>query len=72
MTLIVALGKMVNRPATLHEAGLKLCSAMYGRDFEAENDLLTALGLLGCDIADNIDLKDLQEAARTGKLTQTR
>eukprot|EP00529_Nitzschia_sp_RCC80_P017152 CAMPEP_0113468866 /NCGR_PEP_ID=MMETSP0014_2-20120614/15588_1 /TAXON_ID=2857 /ORGANISM="Nitzschia sp." /LENGTH=659 /DNA_ID=CAMNT_0000361293 /DNA_START=86 /DNA_END=2066 /DNA_ORIENTATION=+ /assembly_acc=CAM_ASM_000159 len=63
LTLTVALGKLVNRPATLHEAGLKLCSAMYGRDFEAENDLLTALGLLGCDSGDKIDLKDLQEAA---------
>eukprot|EP00529_Nitzschia_sp_RCC80_P013579 CAMPEP_0113510664 /NCGR_PEP_ID=MMETSP0014_2-20120614/38263_1 /TAXON_ID=2857 /ORGANISM="Nitzschia sp." /LENGTH=608 /DNA_ID=CAMNT_0000406643 /DNA_START=86 /DNA_END=1912 /DNA_ORIENTATION=+ /assembly_acc=CAM_ASM_000159 len=68
LTLTVALGKLVNRPATLHEAGLKLCSAMYGRDFEAENDLLTALGLLSCDSGDKIGLKDLQEAARTGKL----
>jgi opine dehydrogenase len=64
LTLTVALGKLVNRPATLHEAGLKLCSAMYGRDFETENDLLGALGL----DSGKIDLAGLQEAARTGIL----
>jgi opine dehydrogenase len=62
LTLIVALGKLVNRPATLHEAGLQICNAMYGRDFASENDLIKALGL----DSDQIDLKGLQDAVRTG------
>mmetsp|Transcript_15778 Transcript_15778/g.36533 ORF Transcript_15778/g.36533 Transcript_15778/m.36533 type:complete len:469 (-) Transcript_15778:74-1480(-) len=60
--LIVALGKIVGRPAVLHESGLLIFNAMYGRDFVAENDLLQAIPL------DKIRLKDLKAAARTGKL----
>ena len=38
------LGRMTGRPATLHESGLALLSALYGRDLAAENDLLPAIG----------------------------
>jgi opine dehydrogenase len=31
----------------LHDAGIAIFSALYGRDFRAENDLLPALGLEG-------------------------
>lgn len=41
----VLLGRMTRRRPPLHEAGLALYSALYGRDFSAENDLLPALGL---------------------------
>ena len=57
-----ALGRMVDRPAHLHEAGIRIFSAMYGRDFEAENTLLGAI-----DLASH-GLDDLKAAARTGLL----
>ena len=62
LTLIIALGQLVGRPAALHQAGLDIFSAMYGRDFMAENDLLQALEL------DKYTLEELQEAAYTGVL----
>ena len=39
------LGRLVGRPAPLHEAGIALMSAAYGRDLEALNDLIPAVGL---------------------------
>jgi opine dehydrogenase len=65
LALIVALGKLVGRPAVLHESGLLICNAMYGRDFAAENDLLQAISM------DDISLNDLKEAARTGRLPRS-
>lgn len=38
------LGRMAGRPAKLHEAGLDILSALYGRDLAADNDLLPAIG----------------------------
>ena len=38
------LGRLVGRPAVLHESGVAILSALYGRDFAAENDLLPAIG----------------------------
>mmetsp|Transcript_8091 Transcript_8091/g.20038 ORF Transcript_8091/g.20038 Transcript_8091/m.20038 type:complete len:483 (+) Transcript_8091:151-1599(+) len=61
---VVALGKLVGRPAILHESGMAICNAMYGRDFSAENDLLEAIDL------DGIELSELREAARTGQLSK--
>lgn len=58
----VALGEKVGRPATLHAAGVALFSAMYRRNFTAENTLLAALDL------ERISLTSLREAARSGKL----
>ena len=57
----IQLGNMVNRPAHLHQSGLVLVSAMYGRDFVGENDLLPALEL------EHYSLEELQEAALTGE-----
>ncbi len=54
------LGRLVDRPAVLHEAGVRLFSALYGRDFAAENDLLAALDL------DGLSIGDLQALARDG------
>lgn len=61
----IVLGDMVNRPATLHQSGVHIVSAMYGRDFVAENDLLPALHL------ERYSLEELQEAALTGALKQS-
>ena len=60
----VVLGRLVGQPAVLHQAGIALISAMYGRDFAAENDLLKALQL------DSWSLAELQTAAKTGVLPQ--
>ena len=59
-----ALGRLTGHPAELHEAGIRIFSAMYGRDFAQENDLLRALDL------DRYSLDDLKRAARTGLLAQ--
>ena len=62
LQLTAVLGRLVGRPAPLHEAGIAIFSAMYGRDFSKENDILNALKLEG------FSLDDLQQAARTGLL----
>ena len=62
LQLTAVLGRLVNRPAILHEAGIAMFSAMYDRDFADENELLTALEL------ERHSLDDLQQAARTGLL----
>ena len=62
LALTAALGRMTDRPAVLHEAGIRIFSAMYGRDFAAENALLDAIDLSGHT------LDDLKAAARTGLL----
>jgi opine dehydrogenase len=54
------LGGLAGHPAPLHEAGVHLFSAMYGRDFAAENDLLAALDI------DSISLPQLQKLCRDG------
>ena len=46
----------VTRRYRLHEAGVRIFSAMYGRDFAAENDLLNALDL---DVMSLDELKTL-------------
>ena len=62
LVVTAALGELVGCPARLHDAGSRIFSAMYGRDFTAENELLNALNLQRHDIG------DLQRAARTGLL----
>ncbi len=39
------LARIAGVPMPLHDAGVAIFSALYGRDFRAENDLLPALGL---------------------------
>mmetsp|Transcript_940 Transcript_940/g.1490 ORF Transcript_940/g.1490 Transcript_940/m.1490 type:complete len:503 (-) Transcript_940:403-1911(-) len=63
LTLLVALGKLTGRPATLHEAGIQIMSAMYGQDFGNANGLLQALHL------DNFQIDDIRKAGQTGLLT---
>jgi len=54
------LGRLADHPAPLHEAGIGIFSAMYGRDFTAENDLLAALDI------DSIPLPQLQTLCHDG------
>jgi len=56
----VLLGRLVGRPAVLHEAGLTLLSGAYGRDFAGDNDLLPALDFTG------MTRDALQQQARLG------
>jgi opine dehydrogenase len=58
----IVLGRLVGRPTPLHEAGVQIMSAMYGRDFFQENDLLQALRL------EQYTLEELVEASKTGML----
>ncbi|WP_193142673.1 NAD/NADP octopine/nopaline dehydrogenase family protein [Meridianimarinicoccus sp. MJW13] len=65
---VVVLGRLAGKPAVLHQAGIDIFSAMYGRDFATENELLSALDLTA------FSLDDLTTAAHTGILpdaTQT-
>ena len=56
----VLLGRLADRPAPLHEAGLTMLSAAYGRDFADDNDLLRSL-----DFA-QMTRAELQQRARLG------
>ncbi len=47
----VCLARAVGVPVPLHEAGVHVFSALYGRDFAAENDILPALGPLAAALA---------------------
>jgi opine dehydrogenase len=42
---LVLLGRVAECPMPLHEAGIAMFSALYGRDFQGENDLLPDLAL---------------------------
>ena len=42
---LVLLGRLAGRPMPLHDAGIAMFSALYGRDFQSENDLLPDLEL---------------------------
>lgn len=66
LVVTAALGRLAGKPAILHEAGIQIFSAMYGRDFTQENDLLNELDI------ECFSLADLQHAARTGVLRQAR
>ncbi|HEX7386675.1 MAG TPA: NAD/NADP octopine/nopaline dehydrogenase family protein [Castellaniella sp.] len=55
------LGRMAGCPAHLHEAGIALISAAYGRDFTSANELLPALGL-----SSQTSLAALSTLAHTG------
>jgi opine dehydrogenase len=54
------LGRLAGRPATLHEAGMAIFSAAYGRDFVHDNDLLPELDLQA------LTATELQRLARAG------
>jgi opine dehydrogenase len=42
----IRLAALAGVPVPLHESGVRLMSALYGRDFAAENDILPRLGTL--------------------------
>jgi opine dehydrogenase len=42
----IRLAALAGVPVPLHESGVRLMSALYGRDFAAENDILPQLGAL--------------------------
>ncbi|MES2958947.1 MAG: NAD/NADP octopine/nopaline dehydrogenase family protein [Pseudomonadota bacterium] len=54
------LGKLAGVATPLHDAGITLFSAAYGRDFTMVNDLLPALGI------DSLSLEQLKALARDG------
>jgi len=60
LAVTVKLGELTGRPATLHRAGVEVFSALYGRDFFAENRLLEALAV------DDMTLAELKRLARDG------
>jgi opine dehydrogenase len=55
-----AIGKIAGVDTTVHSAGITVISAIYGRDFRAENDLLPVLGLEG------LSKEELLRRAREG------
>jgi len=58
----VQIGKLAGVATTLHEAGINLFSALYGRDFYKENDLLSSLEL------NKMTLHELQTLCQMGYL----
>jgi opine dehydrogenase len=54
------LGRLVGKPAVLHEAGIAMLSAAYARDLEALNDLIPAIGL------DKMGLDELKRVTTEG------
>lgn len=56
----ILLGRLAGRPARLHEAGLALLSAAYGRPLAGDNDLLPLLEI------QDLSRDRLQELARIG------
>jgi opine dehydrogenase len=60
LVMTAKIGRLAGHPAELHEAGVRIFSAMYGRDFTAENDLLNALDL------DAMSLEELKDLCQNG------
>ena len=60
LVMTAKIGRLAGYPAELHEAGVRIFSAMYGRDFTAENDLLNALDL------DAMSLEELKDLCQNG------
>lgn len=60
LVMTAKIGRLAGRPAQLHESGVQIFSAMYGRDFNAENNLLAALDV------DAMSLEQLNGLCRDG------
>lgn len=56
----VLLGQLTGSKATLHESGIAIFSAAYGRDFMQDNDILPELGL------EKMSVAELQRLTRVG------
>lgn len=54
------LGRLAGTPTPLHDAGIAMFSAIYGRDLRADNDLLPVLGL------ENMGIEQVLALAREG------
>ncbi|MES0041844.1 NAD/NADP octopine/nopaline dehydrogenase family protein [Mesorhizobium sp. M0091] len=54
------LGKISGNPAILHESGISILSAAYGRDLKGDNDILPALGI------EEMTKADLETLCRKG------
>jgi len=54
------LGRMTGVGAPLHDAGIRIFSALYGQDLAAQNDLLPELGL------EKMSLDELRKVVQTG------
>ncbi|MER8647415.1 MULTISPECIES: NAD/NADP octopine/nopaline dehydrogenase family protein [unclassified Mesorhizobium] len=54
------LGKISGNPAVLHESGISILSAAYGRDLKGDNDILPGLGI------ENMTKTDLEALCRKG------
>lgn len=63
LAMTVRLGEMTGRSARLHEAGVRLFSALYGTDFALQNDLLLALDF------EEMTLEELKWRAKEGSLS---
>jgi opine dehydrogenase len=63
LAMTVRLGEMTGRPARLHDAGVRLFSALYGVDLARRNDLLPAIGM------DEMTLDELKRRATEGYLS---
>lgn len=57
---MVEFGRIAGVDMSLHESGLRLIDALYGRSFTAENDILPRLGI------DNLSGPELLALCRTG------
>ncbi|MGS1096305.1 NAD/NADP octopine/nopaline dehydrogenase family protein (plasmid) [Aquamicrobium terrae] len=60
LVMTAKIGRLAGCPAELHESGIRIFSAMYDRDFTAENDLLNTLDL------DAMSLDELMTLCRNG------
>lgn len=56
----ILLGRLVGNPTPLHEAGMTMLSAAYGRDFASDNDLLPSLNF------ERMSQEELQQRSRLG------
>lgn len=64
LLMTVRLGELTGQEARLHRSGIEIFSALYGRDFFAENELLDALDMTG------FSLDDMKKLARSGYLPE--
>lgn len=61
----IQLAKLAGVPVPLHESGLRLISAIYGRDFATENDILPQLGTLSLPLLNGLDEQEFSSECVT-------
>lgn len=57
---VLAIARVAGVEMPLHDAGLKIVSALYARNFRSENDILPSLCI------EDLDMLDFHDLARTG------